>query len=105
MEPNRSLHTVFKQINTILWAQAERPADNAETRSKRVGIEAERIKAIIAAYTEKQAAMIQALMTEPRFSKFPMPKRRIRLLTRLQARLQLWRAIRDWSYRGRQGGG
>lgn len=103
---NEHLHRIFDEINRVLWESAE--AEIVDTyhddrtivqrRAKRVEIDAERLQKNIAVYLERQTAMMSSLIRDVRFSKFPLPRKRIPVWTRLQARFSLWKANRFWRW-------
>lgn len=109
MDENARIREIFIQFNEILWEHAQAPFGLLASREERetimerraahIGRESDRIQKVIAAYFEQQTAMMQNLMKEARFSKFPLPQKRIGLRTRIQARLALWKAIRSWPFR------
>ena len=107
MNANRSYRRIFREINEILWERVEASIDadvlntvgefNAiDFKAARIERKAEDAKKVIAAYIDQQTAMMCTLIRESRFSRFPMPRRRIRLWTRLRARIELARATRAW---------
>lgn len=108
MDENAYLHEIFKHINAILWIQAQRPAGELprlnggliEARQMAVDAAGKRTENNIAAYIEQQTAMMQKLMAEERFSKFPLPKKRIGLWKRISIRRALSKAIRAWPFCG-----
>lgn len=117
---NKHLHRIFNEINHVLWESAE--AEIVDTyhddrtilqrRARRVEIDAERLQGNIAVYLERQTAMMSDLIKDVRFSKFPLPRKRIPVWTRLQARFSLWKSnrfsracVQEWieSHRSQRG--
>ena len=99
MDENARLHVIFKQINAMLWECAEKPVNgNAalERRAERIGREAQEMGDVIAVYLEQQTAMMQKLIREARFSRFPLRRKRIPIRLQIRAHLELRRAIRAW---------
>lgn len=102
MDENAHLRAIFQHINAILMEHAQKklpelPATKSgviEMRIANIGRNADRIQGIIDAYCERQAEMMQQLMREDRFLRFPLPKKRIRLWSRLRFQIALWKAIR-----------
>ena len=109
MDENARLREIFNQFNEILWeyaqapigwmAQQEEEGTIMEKRAAYIGRQSDCLQNVIAAYFEQQTAMMQNLMKEARFSRFPLPRKRIGLRTRIRARLELWKAIRTWRVR------
>lgn len=99
MDKNARLHVIFRQVNAMLWECAEKPInghDALERRAVRIGNEAQDIGDVIDAYLEQQTAMMQKLILEARFSRFPLRRKRIPIRLRIRSRLELRRAIRAW---------
>ena len=107
MNANRSYRRIFSEINEILWERVEASIDvdvlntvgefNAiDFKAARIERKAEDAKKVITAYIDQQTAMMCKLIRESRFSRFPMPRRRIRLWTLLRSRIELARATRAW---------
>ena len=109
MDENARLREIFYQINEMLWEYAQAPfgwktewekeGTVMEKRAARIGRESERLQNVISAYFDQQTEMMQDLMREARFSRFPLPRKRIGLWTRIRVRLELWKAIRSWPFR------
>lgn len=104
MNDHAHLKAIFQHINAMLWDEMDRPYASStlktmgcesiiQRKESLIGRKADGIQNIIAAYIDKQTAMMQGLISESRFSRFPLPDRKIRLWTRLQARIALWKAI------------
>lgn len=111
MDENAHLHAIFEHINALLWETAQKPfliqpytekKTAVEQRAERIGIVSDRMQKVIAAYFDQQTAMMQKLITDVRFSRFPMPRKRIGLLSRISIRHALWKAIRAWPWHERQ---
>lgn len=100
MDENAHLRAIFQHINAMLMEHAQKklpeiPATRSEIiemRIANIGNNADRILGIVDAYCERQAEMMQRLMMEERFLRFPLPKKRIHLWTRLRLQLALWKA-------------
>lgn len=109
MDENARLREIFRQFNEMLWGYAQTPfgslyADKdepsaMEKRAELIGRRSKNMQKVIAVYLEQQTAMMQGLMREAHFSKFPLPRKRIGLWTRIKVRLELWKAIRSWPFR------
>ena len=104
MNDHAHMKAIFQHINAMIWNEMDRPYASStlkmmghesmiQRKEQLIGRKADAIQNIIAAYIEKQTAMMQDLIAESRFSRFPLPDRKIRLWTRLQARIELWKAI------------
>ena len=109
MDENARLREIFEQFDEILWEYAQAPFGSLATQEEEgnvmekravyIGKQSQRIQEVIAAYFNQQTAMMQGIMKEARFSKFPLPRKRIGLWTRIKVRLELWKAIRSWPFR------
>lgn len=108
MKQNKRLRKVFRLIDEMLWACAETPSLSvssrtvAEERAVRIGTESKRTQKIITAYLEQRTAMMQNLITDERFAKYPLPRRRIGLWWRILSRIAAWKAIHALRKRERQ---
>ena len=96
---------IFRIIDESLWGTATHRnkdgwVDGLDKRSKSMEAEAERIQRNIAVYIQRQTAMLTGLIQDTRFSKFPLPRKRMPALLRLQARFSLWKASRIWRVHG-----
>ena len=110
-DENARLRAIFHHINEMLWEYAQAPFGSLaewkdegsvmEKRAKHIGRESERLQEVIAAYFEQQTAMMRNLMKDARFARFPLPRKRIGLRTRISIHRELWRAIRTWPFHGR----
>lgn len=109
MNENRQLKKIFRLIDTLLWEYAETPwrllsqeqgKTDLEKRAMRIGTESKRMQKIIDAYCEKQTTMIQILITDERFAKYPLPMPRIDLRKRISSRIAAWKAIHALRKRG-----
>ena len=107
MDANHNYLRIFREINAILWERVGASIDSdvlntvgefnaLDFKAKRIERKAEDAKNVICAYIDQQAKMMCSLIRESRFSRFPMPRRRIRLWTLLRVRIELWRATRAW---------
>ena len=112
MNENDHLHVIFRHINEMLWEYAQAPfgmlaqrKDEGKVMEKRaayIGRQSERLQNVIAAYFDQQTAMMQGLMKDARFAKFPLPQKRIGLWKRISIRLELWKAIHSWPFHERR---
>ena len=104
MDENARLREIFRQINEMLMDYAQEPLtelslvqkERMDAKTKRIGREAERLQNVIAAYFEQQTAMMQNLMKEERFWRFPLPRKRIPIWMRIRLRIELRKATWIW---------
>lgn len=103
MDENARLRMIFCMINEMLLDHAQAPIaelpftreEIMDNRAAYIGRQSDRLQSIIAAYFEQQTAMMQGLMKDKRFWRFPLPRKRIPIWLRSQLRLKLWKAIRS----------
>lgn len=91
---NRYYRRIFREVDGLMWAEAERipqPDDAAplETKARRIDALAGDAQKIITAYIDNRAAMMKELIADRRFSRFPLPKRRIPIWKKISGLLEL----------------
>lgn len=69
---NARYHQIFQQVDRMLWNDAEDTTRSVECRRTQIRRDAEYMKASMAAYIDAYADMLDGLITNGKFSRFPV---------------------------------